>query len=135
MTTLTRRAAVTGCALALLAPTAASLAQEPPPADAVPVEVTVSAPSSVKKAALTKGVKVSATCAPGCSVQLSLSGPIGIVTQKTIRVADGATGKAKLKATKAQAKALKKGAKLTLVATATGADGGRGTASRSIRVR
>jgi hypothetical protein len=78
-------------------------------------------------------VKVS--CAPACSARLSFTGPIGIITEKTVQVAEGATATAKLKATRSQARSLKKGAKLTVFVTGTGADRGRGTASKTIRVR
>ena len=134
-TCTTLRRAAAACAAVLVTVPAAAAGQEPPPADAVPVKVTVTAPSSVTKAALKKGVTVKVTCAPGCSVRLSLSGPIGIVTEKTVRVADGASATAKLKATAAQVKAIKKGAKLSVVALATGIDGGRGNATKSMKVR
>ena len=134
-TCTTIRRAAAACAAVLVAVPAAALGQEPPPADAVPVKVTVSAPASVTHAALKMGVVVKVTCAPGCSARLSLSGPIGIVTEKTVRVADGATGTAKLKGTAAQIRAIKKGAKLNVVALATGTDGGRGNATKSVKVR
>ena len=132
--TTLRRAAAAGAAVLASLP-AAALGQEPPPADAAPVSVTISAPSSVKHASLAKGVAVKVTCAPGCSARLSLTGPIGIITQKSITVGDGATGTAKLKATPSQARSLKKGAKLTVVVNATGTDGGRGNATKSIKLR
>ena len=134
-TCTTLRRAVAASAAVLVTVPAAAAGQEPPPADAVPVSVTVSAPSSVTHAALRKGVVVKVTCAPACSARLSLSGPIGIVTERTVRVADGATATAKLKGTAAQVRELKKGAKLSVVALATGTDGGRGNATKTMKVR
>ena len=136
--TCTRLLVHAAAGTALLAMPAAALAQDPgtpPPAGATPVEVSVSVPSSVKRAALTKGVPVKVTCAPGCSARISFTGPTGIITEKSLTVAAGGTGTAKVKATPSQARSLKKGAKLTVFVTARGDDGGRGTARKTLKVR
>ena len=99
------------------------------------MKVTVSAPASVTHAALRKGVPVKVTCAPACHARVTLTGRIGIVDEDFVDVADGATATEKVKATAAQARALKKGSKLTVTVLATGTDGGRGMAQRSIRLR
>lgn len=120
----------------LLAVPAAALAQDPgspPPADAVPVKTTVSVPASVSAETLKKGVPVKVTCAPACTASINFTGPIGIITQTSLEVASSVS--TKLKATPSQIKALRKGSKLTVFVTAKGADGGRGIARKTLKVR
>ena len=136
--TCTRLTSLVAAGAALLALPAATLAQDPgspPPADAVPVKVTVSAPASVTHDALKKGVPIKVTCAPACSAQLTLTGKIGIINQTSLDVPEGATRTKKVKGTAAQIRELKKGSKVTISVMGRGGDGGRGMAQKTIKVK
>lgn len=129
--TTLRRAAAAGAAALLLAVPAA-VGQD----RSAPVGVTVSAPSVVEHEGLRKGLAVKVRCADACSARLSLSGRIGVITERTVRVGGGDTRTARLRVTTSQARELAKGSKLTVVARVPGGESGLGeTATDTVTVR
>jgi hypothetical protein len=132
------RSVLAMAAAAALAPAAVAGAQdpgEPPSGDAAPLQATLSAPSTITKQQLQKGVAVTVTCDRACNARLLLAGRTGIVTQKSGAVPAGARTKIKLKAPIALLRPIKKGSRYTLSLQARSDDGGYGQAIRKVKIR
>jgi hypothetical protein len=121
---------------ALLAPAVAG-AQDPgapPDPNAPPVSATLTAPSSITKAKLGKGMTVTVRCDLACNARLMLAGRPGIITTKSGQVPAGGTKTFKIKAIALYTKVLKKGDKITLSLDARTDAGALDQASKKIRI-
>lgn len=97
----------------LAVPIAAGLLAGPAAAQSPPsVSGTVSVAPKVSRATLKKGLPVKVGCSAACSVSVTLAGPSGVITSKSVDLPGDATKTVRLKAKAFQLKALKKGATL-----------------------
>jgi hypothetical protein len=118
---------------AALAVPGSALAQDPgdpPPTDATPLEASITAPKTVTKAQLKKGMTVKVACSRTCNAKVSLTCRAGIVTEKS-----GAAGTYKLKAIKLYLDTIKKGQRVTVVVNARAADGAISNVRKDVKVK
>jgi hypothetical protein len=102
-------------------PVAAGLLAGPVAAQGPPsVSGTVSVAPKVSRATLRKGMPVRVGCSAACDVSVTLAGPTGVITSKSVRVAAGATKTVELRARAFQVQALERGAKLYVTVNAGG---------------